>query len=1178
MSTSFFRSLVALAAAMVVWAAAAGRAAEVAEPARAFDIPAGPADAALRQFADQSGLEVLYATDITVGVRTNAVKGRMTPGAAIAQLLAGTRLTAVRSGRDGVLRVARAADPNAPRATPRPGDRPQNQARAELHSGAAANPTPPPVSHASTSDSNPDMQRKNPLAALVGWITLFLTSPAVPAQTANASGSIEGRVFNPAGESYVSNARVTIGGAHETFTDPFGFYRFAVVPAGTTKVRVFYTGFVPQEKEVTVTAGQRATADFVLGGHADPNAPVRLDSFIVQASRDMTAAAVAINEQRFTQSIKTVVSTDTFGDISDGNVGEFVKYLPGISLGFTGGEASSISVGGMPPESTPITIDGNQVASAAAETRAVQLNQISINNMSRVEVVRSRNPDSPANAIGGSVNLVPKSAFERRNSTYTLKTFASFRDVALEGKPFKVTVPNYELGAIVPVNDRFGFALNATSSIAESGAFFTTPVWVPNTVATSGNLPATPPTLPYLARYEFSDSPKTTKRQSAAVSGDWRVGDHDVISAGFQYGFFTEQLYGLPRDRVIINPGRVVAWGPDFTQGAAGTGFAQLSYSTRDVTGTTYQPNLRWRHNGPVWKWELGGAFSRSSYHDRNVDKGFWGPLNAYMRGLTIRFDHHNYLRPGGITTTNAAGQPVDTFKVADYRLETVGTAPVDRVDIVRSFNAHARRDFDLRVPVAMKVGIDYGSQQRDLRSGATTYTFVGADGIAANADNNVAPWFAANYLDRRPAWGLPIQEGIDSRAVYASYEQNPEHFQLTAANEVAGYRNRVNGSKNMTEAIYAPYIRFDLTSLMDRRLALTTGVRFERTEFSGVGPSINPSAIYQRDAAGNIVRNPAGQPVAIAPLATLPGTQLAYTERGIRTERTYDDLYPSLNASFNVRSDLIARVSYAKSIARPNFNYILPSLNLPDETSSGRTLTLTNPALRPWEADSYGVAIEYYFSERSAGLLSARGYLRDVKDFWGATSTPITDEIIDTYGLDATIYNADRGYVVNTRRNVGDARVSGMEVDYRQNLTFLPRWAEGLSVFANLTMQHLEGAAIADFRGFVQKTINYGVAFNRARFTFRANVNERGRERRSAFTGAGVEPGVYDYMAPRTTVDVSSEYRFTRRFALYGTVRNLFNAPENLERYGPSTPGYAKLRQRADWRPLITLGLRATF
>jgi iron complex outermembrane recepter protein len=387
-----------------------------------------------------------------------------------------------------------------------------------------------------------------------------------------------------------------------------------------------------------------------------------------------------------------------------------------------------------------------------------------------------------------------------------------------------------------------------------------------------------------------------------------------------------------------------------------------------------------------------------------------------------------------------------------------------------------------------------------------------------------------------------------------------------------------VNDSKKMTETIYAPYLRFDLATLMDRRLAITGGARFEQTEFEGVGPLINPGAIYQRDAAGNIVRNAGGQPLVIAPLATLEGTQLAYVERGVRTERSYGDLYPSLSLTYHFRPDLIGRLSYAKSISRPNLNHILPSLNLPDETAAGRNITLSNPNLEPWESDSYGVALEYYFSERSAGLLSARGYLREISNFWGATSMPISAEIIDIYGLDANTYNADRGYVVSTRENIGDARVTGAEFDYRQNLVFLPSWANGLAVFANLTMLHLEGGTTADFTGFVQKTINYGLTFNRTRFTARVSVNERGRERRAIFTGTGVEPGVYEYMAPRTTVDFSGEYRFARWIALYGTVRNLFNTPEDLERYGPSTPGYAKLRQRTDFRPLISVGLKATF
>lgn len=1007
----------------------------------------------------------------------------------------------------------------------------------------------------------------------------FFSSPLRAQST--AGGTVEGRVANDALGTYLTNARVTLASGHQTFTDEFGYYRLTGVPAGEARVRVFYTGMPTQDRTLTVAAGQSVRQDFGLGADnaaANPNAAVKLDSFVVAASRDMTAAALAVNEQRFTQNIKTVVSTDSFGDIADGNVGEFVKFMPGVSLGFSGGHAASISVGGMPPESTPIMIDGNRVASATAETRQVQLDQISINNMARVEVIRSQNPDSPASGIGGSVNLIPKSAFERRTATYTLKAYGVFRDHALKsGGPYKV-IPSYEATAVVPVNARFGFAINATSSETQSAQYASTPIWVPTASATSANLPATTPQLPYLARYEFADSPKGTIRQSVGFSADWRIADNDVISVGFQYGFFNEILNSLPRDRIIINPGRVVAWGPDFTQGAAGAGFAQLNYSTRDVTGTTYQPNARWRHSGPIWKMEIGGAFSRSSYHDRNVDKGFWGPLDAYMRNVTVRFDHHNYLRPGGITVTDATGRQIDTFKLAGYRLETVGSSPVDRFDFVRSANGHVRREIDFGIPVMVKAGIDFGAQTRDLKSGAVTYTHVGADGLPQTADDEVNRWFSERYANRHAPWGLPIQEGISSVAVYDSYKANPSHFQLTAANEVTGFRNRVNASKRMTESIYGPYVRFDLNSLLDRRLSITGGVRFEQTEFKGVGPSINPAAIYQRDAAGNIVRNAAGQPVVIVALATLAGTQLAYRERGSSTERSYGNLYPSFNASFNFRPDLIGRVSYAKSISRPNLNHILPSLNLPDETAVARTVTLTNPNLKPWEADSYGVALEYYFSEKTAGLLSARGYLRDITDFWGAVTSPITAELIDIYGLDPNIYGAERGYVVSTRQNVGDARVSGAEFDYRQNLTLLPRWAAGIGVFANLTMQHLEGSTTADFTSLVQKTINYGVTFNRARFTGRVSVNERGRERRAIFTGAGVEPGTYEYMAPLTTVNLSAEYRITRYFTAYTTVRNLFNAPENLERYGPNTPGYAKLRQRTDFRPLWTVGLKATF
>ena len=86
------------------------------ESLQSFDIPAGEAEWTLKQFATQSGLEVLYSTDAARGVRTKAVKGRLVPREAVKQMLSGTPLYVVNDRKNGVLRIARINDPNAQRA------------------------------------------------------------------------------------------------------------------------------------------------------------------------------------------------------------------------------------------------------------------------------------------------------------------------------------------------------------------------------------------------------------------------------------------------------------------------------------------------------------------------------------------------------------------------------------------------------------------------------------------------------------------------------------------------------------------------------------------------------------------------------------------------------------------------------------------------------------------------------------------------------------------------------------------------------------------------------------------------------------------------------------------------------------------------------------------------------
>ena len=120
----FTRLLAALGMALVITVALAA-----AEPAKKrFDIPAGDAETALRQFSQQAGVELVFSIEKVTGVRTNAAIGDYTPREAIEQMVAGTDLTVVQDEKTEALAVRRkdlpppaqskAADPAEPKAAP----------------------------------------------------------------------------------------------------------------------------------------------------------------------------------------------------------------------------------------------------------------------------------------------------------------------------------------------------------------------------------------------------------------------------------------------------------------------------------------------------------------------------------------------------------------------------------------------------------------------------------------------------------------------------------------------------------------------------------------------------------------------------------------------------------------------------------------------------------------------------------------------------------------------------------------------------------------------------------------------------------------------------------------------------------------------------------------------------
>ena len=1050
--------------------------------------------------------------------------------------------------------------------------------------------SPAPLRTLSAMNLLPSVLRLRPalLAFAALWLGAQLHLLAQP-----ATGTIAGRVFHPANGHYVEGARITVAGTSlETFTDNDGTFRLDGVPAGDARVRVFYTGTAPRLEPVRITAGQTAQLDVSLAPTAAPPPAatgeiVQLDQFTVATSREMDGAAIAINEQRFAANIKNVVSTDEFGSVAEGNVAEFLKFMPGVTIDLSGGDGRTISLDGAPAANTPITLGGIGLPAPGNNntSRAVEVGFFNLNNISRIEVSHSPTPDSPGSALSGSINLVPRSSFERARPAFSGSVYFMMRDDQRDfGKTPSLyrdrrsTVhPGADFSWIVPVNKRFGFSVSAGASTQYSNQIGHTNTWRGSSAVTNGAaFPNTVPGRPYLSAYTLTNAPKETGRNSFGATLDFRLSAADRLALSFQYSSFD----GWTAARSLqFNPNQIVAASisPTAAQGVAGAGTLVLTSGNGRVRANrTYLPTFTWRHDGPVWKFDsaVGRGYGTNAYRD--TDKGQLLSVATRRTNVTIGFEGTGAFRPDTLTVVDhATGARVDPFRLDSYALNTVASNPRFASDINVTATANARRDFSWRVPVTLRSGLDFRQTARDNTSSNSTYTFVGTDG-RGNLTNGTAAPFLDPVASLRPGpYGFPAMQAPDYKGTLDFLRANPAQFTLDQNNL---YRSGVNNSKHTVEAVSAAYLRGDV-ALLDRRLLLVGGVRFEQTNIDAQGPLTDPTLNVQRDAAGRPLRTPAG---AVIPITTdaLAASRLTLLERGAVVKKEYLRSFPSLNASYNLRENLIARAAVSTSIGPPDFNQYAGGVTLPNTDnlpSPANRIVVNNAAIKPWTATSLKVRLEYYFE--GVGQISLGAYRRDFKNFFTSSVFLPSPDFLTLYGLDAAEFGA---YEVSTQRNLAETvRMEGLDLSYRQALTFLPRWARGLQVFANGSLQKTKApAGRLGSLAFneIPRSAAWGVSLTRAKFNLRLNWSYRTDQTQGAVTGLGIEPDTYNYIPGFTKMDVLGEYALSRRFALFANLKNITDVPDAGITVGPSTPAHARLRYQERYGSLWTFGLKGTF
>ena len=1015
--------------------------------------------------------------------------------------------------------------------------------------------------------------------------------------TANATGSITGRVLAAGTDSFLERVRVTVEGTSlETFTDAAGAYRFESVPVGTARVKLFYTGMTPVTTAVAVAAGQSALHDVTLtaAGQSDPTADrVKLATFVVSTSKEMEASAIAINEQRFAANLKTVVATDEFGTVAEGHVGEFLKFLPGVTMEYAGGNAREISINGAPADNVPVTLDGFSLATAISGiSRASAVDMVSINGISRVEVSFSPTPDTSGAALAGSVNMIPRSAFERSRPVFNGSVYVMMRDhrKQLHATPGpredrrSKAPPGFDFSWVVPVNKRFGFTLSGGRTTQFAGQDQVTNTWRGAGTVTNGTtFPHTTPDQPYLSSFAVRGGLKQTTRHSLSATLDFKFARSDTLSLSIQASRFEEDYLS---QTLTFNVGGVLPgnFTPFSTRGTTALGDLVSGNAGGYRKNQTYLPTLRWRHDGPVWKAEAGAGYSRARYNGGDLERGYFANTSARRTGVTVAFDDIFYLRPNRITVNDGAtGTPLDPYSLNHYAVTGAGSGQPENNDQQRTLFANVQRDVLWRVPVTLKAGLDRREGVRDLRADDNrSYSFVGRDGRASTTpvgtDDAAAPFWAPELSERAHPYGLPRIQWVGTSRLLDYYRANPTHLTF---DENARYRASVTNSKHTEEAVSSAFLRGDV-ALFERRLKLVGGLRAEQTNIEAEGALTDATRNYQRDASGRVLRAANGTPLLIFPTTNaLAVSQLTFLQRGTHVEKEYLRLFPSLNASFNLRENLIVRAARYFSVGRPDLNQYAGGLTLPDPDSDASNpanrIVVNNAGIKAWSAETTNARFEYYFA--GVGQISVGGFRRDITNFFGGTVFNATPEFLALYGLEPALYDK---FDVTTQYNLpGKVRLTGVDFSYKQALTGLPSWARGVQVFANASAQRVTGdtTATANFAGYIPRSGSWGVSLTRPGYNLRINWNYRGRQRRAIVaTGASIEPGTYNWGSKRLYLDVSGEYSLTRRLALFTNLRNLNDATEDTEISGPNTPAHAQFRSRLDFGSLWTFGLKGTF
>lgn len=910
------------------------------------------------------------------------------------------------------------------------------------------------------------------------------------------------------------------------------------------------------------------------------------------------ATAKARNEERTATQTMSIISADDAGQFGDQNAAEALQRLPGINIIRDEGEGRGVSIRGLSPSFTQVTLNGVRLGNSGSlgsgpvsgdnESNTVNLDILSPDSLAQLAVFKTYTADMDGDTIGGAIDLRAASAFDSAKPVLTGRIEASYGKYAGKVNPklslnFSRQLAEGKVGLTGSLS-YFKREIAGDQVRNETGIAAVTfnNATAPAAGVTPFNNSGTRFFFPNILnpRVEFGER----ERLSLNLGLEFRPSEGQRYFIRGQYSKLEDEDIRIEEQYNIDRAGSISGSSPtansvEILESDTGPGFGTFK-DARYRNRIFFQPSsdtLTVLSAGGIntlaertkLSWQIDQ--SRSRFKLRDGVRGRW-EIDDIATRATWGEDYVTTGRSRWQRLPPAAPAP-DPALPANYRFNALQAVEEDREDVISGLRADVTNTFMLGDrEVTFKTGAKL--RDRSNESDRTLWDTVGGGpslataGIASNL-GQFTPYTPPNNYNQ---FG-PVADLGEARA----FLLNARDTLLTFPSFLRP-ADSVGRDYKLGEKVGAAYAMANWELMPD--MELSAGARYERTAFSSQG------FFYESEVDGD----------------ALAGTSIFRSGDLGTVKRNYGNLLPSAVLRWEPRKDVVARASYGRGLKRPDFKETTNRLQINTNVDGGvvvsRELEAGNPRLKPLIADQLDAGLAWYPNRNTA--LQATLFHKDIKDFHvrfvgsgvGALATAgieLPPELSATVPAPITL--------VRTVLNGGKARVSGLELSYSQNYVGLPGWMSGLFAQANVTL--IDSQADVGFRPneklpFPDQpdlTANVSVGWENDTASVRLSANHTGKrlftlsETPNAPTAAAFNGGSAwfpdVYRAPYTQIDVNLRWNVNKVFQLYLDATNITSEKE-VRYYDTAGKApnlnYNFYERIEDFGPTYQVGLRVKF